>query len=71
MSPDSSSWPTSKRSGWLTGTEIVVVPLTSLPVTEPVPVILTVMLATVPVKPEAGMTWNVTSRVCLGQMVPR
>ena len=47
------------------------VPLTALPVTEPVPVMLTVMLATVPVKPEAGMTWNVTSRVCLGQMVPR
>ena len=66
-----SSWPTSKRSGWLTGTEMAVVPVTALPDTAPVPARLTVMLATVPVKPEAGSTGKLTVCMVSGCSEPR
>ena len=68
----SSSWPSSKRSGWETGTEMVVdMPVTALLVSAPVPTLFTVMLATPPVKPALGVRLKLTSRVDLGAMVPR
>ena len=45
-------------------------PVTALPVITPVPLMLTVMSATVPVKPADGMTWKVISRICLGEISP-
>ena len=66
----SCSWPTSKRSGWLMGTEMAVVEVTALPEMAPVPVMFTVISATVPVKPEAGSTEKVTSRIDLAAMLP-
>ena len=64
------SWPTSKRSGWLIGTEIAVVELTALPEIAPVPVMFTVISATVPVKPAAGSTEKVIFCIDLAAMLP-
>ena len=62
--------PISKRSGWVMGTEMVVLPVAAVPESAPVPVICTPMLATPLVKLAEGSTEKLTCRVLLGDMPP-